>query len=133
MDSYSRMKAELALLCERGKVSKNLKKVLSRYDSVAPSERVYSVCSDFYAYASDCAPETYELARAGELLTAFVTDEKQRAPEYLFKHYDTVIAYIKLIVKANSVATSDALDKVSAFYESFCESLECVRRGLPLF
>lgn len=133
MNAYSQFKTELAALCERGKVSKNLKNKLSHYDEVSPSERVGLVCSDFYDFVSESGPKSEEVASAGSAVAAFVDGEKQGAADCIKNHYDTVVAYIKLVAKANAVATKDAAQKLSEFYESFCKSLECIKFGLPLF
>ncbi len=132
MDAYGRFKAELGNLCERGKIGKNLKNKLSHYDGKDPSEMVYAVCSDFYEFVLT-ADNNAEVEHAGACVVKLIDGVKPDAPDCLAPHYDTVAAYVKLAVKAHGIAEPFAADKVKEFYERFCESLECIKYGLPLF
>lgn len=133
MDAYSKFKTELNALCERGKISKELKNKLSHADRGDPGERVYSVCSDLYAYASNSPQGCVALENILPSVIALVQDTKPLAPACIGRHYDTLAAYVKLVVKANTTGAPDLLTKMSEFYRAFTESAECVRRGLPLF
>lgn len=130
---YCVFKARLARLCERGKLSKDVKKRFSNYNSdISPSDAVFRACSDFYLLFCE-GQEASELTALGECMTELIDWAKTLAPECLYSDYDGVKSYIRLLVRASTIAQKDALITVSEFNEQFHKSLQNIKFGLPLF
>ncbi len=125
------LEAELASLCERGKISKAVK---NRFISAAggePSAAVYGVCAELMRFFGECEKDSAEYGLVCGAVVGFV--EKCGSELKGFERDVAVVcAYLSLTEKANTDG-GGAFDKLEKHSKEFYESLENIRHRMPLF
>ncbi len=130
--SYKDFKAELAKLCERGRITKDTKKAFSHYpETTSPSILIYSVCSDLLVLFGKSKENSAEYGSVSAAAVELIS-ELGGTLDGFSRDVATLCAYITLTQKANA-GDKAQFDKLKKHSADFNRSLQNIRYGLPLF
>ncbi len=132
MDCYNDFKSRLAFLCERGKISKDVKKRFIGGRAEDLHGVIYSVGSELYAYFTECKMNDEGFAAvcdaATDLFACFGNSEKSFALEAA-----VLGAYTKVMREFNMSGGKDKGRIIKEKYEQYNKALQNIKYGTVLF
>ncbi len=132
MDCYDNFKSRLAFLCERGKISKDVKKRFIGGRAEDIREIVYAVGNELYTYFTECKMNDEGFAAvcdaAADLFACFGDSERSFSVEAAI-----IGAYAKVMLEFNKSGGKEKGRIIKEKFEQYNKALQNIKYGVALF